>query len=271
MARHSKWHNIQVRKGAMDKKRGKAFTRHAKLIEIAARQGGSDLETNATLRTAVENAKMDNVPNANIDRAIKKGTGELKDGSEILEAFFEGYGPHGVAMYVQVLTDSRNRAVGTIKTILSKNGGAMGEAGSVAWMFERRGCIVIPVGTPGSAGATNDALDALQLAAIDAGAQDVRVEMGDAGAPEAGTDHQGGRVVIFTGANDLHRVQKALQEKGYTPSSSELTYIPSNEIRLTDVQQAKSVLHVIDLLEEDEDITNVYTNLDIAEEILGQI
>jgi transcriptional/translational regulatory protein YebC/TACO1 len=146
-------------------------------------------------------------------------------GTKFAVPLFSGFGVEDIRnLLVQIGYPEDGKA-----TILSKNGGAMGEAGSVAWMFERRGCIVIPV----AAGASADALDALQLAAIDAGAQDVRVEMGDAGAPEAGTDHQGGRVVIFTGANDLHRVQKALQEKGYTPSSSELTYIPSNEIRLT--------------------------------------
>ncbi|MEK7544956.1 MAG: YebC/PmpR family DNA-binding transcriptional regulator [Patescibacteria group bacterium] len=250
MARHSKWHNIQVRKGAVDKKRGKAFTKHAKLIEVAAREGGGDTVTNATLRTAIENAKMDNVPNANIERAVKKGTGELKDDTVIIEAFLEGYGPSGVAFYVQVLTDKRNRAVGNVKTILSKNGGAMGEAGSVGWMFDRRGVMMIdtPAGTD---------IDTLQLTAIDAGAQDVRVE----------DDH----IVVFTPDVDLHRIQKKLSDAGHKVSSAELTFAPKTEIQITELAKAQEILNLIDLLEEDEDVTNVYTNLDIAPEVLEKL
>lgn len=250
MARHSKWHNIQVRKGAMDKKRNKAFTKHAKLIEIIAREGGGDVSANANLRSAIDNARADNVPMANIERAVKKGIGELKDDTVLIEAFFEGYGPQGVAIYVQVVTDKRNRAVGNIKTLLSKHGGAMGEAGSVAWMFDRKGYLVIPVSGEGAGVSVVD-VDALQLAAIDAGADDVRVR-----------DEV---VEIFTDPVHLHHVRGKLTAAGFVPTTCEITFLPKTDVVVDDVAAAKGVMELLELLEEDEDVTNVYSNFELGE------
>lgn len=254
MAHHSKWHNIRVKKGATDKKRGKIFTRHAKLIEIAAREGGGDPDMNPNLRTVIDNARADNVPNANIERAIQKGTGILS-GDSLIEAFFEGYGPGGVALYIQVVTDNRNRSVGSIKTILSKNGGAMGGAGSVGYLFERRGRILVKI----DAGAD---IDGLQLAAIDAGASDVRVLAGD---PDHGV---AGVVEIYTEASDLMKVKKALEESGYHSQRAEITYVPKTTVPVSDVSVAKQILHLIELLEEDEDVTDVFANFEMPDEVL---
>ena len=143
MSGHSKWHSIRHKKGAADAKRGKIFTRHAKLITIAAQQGGGDPDMNPGLRLAIEKAKAENMPNDNINRAVKKGTGELKDGAIIMEINYEGYGPNGIALMVSCLTDNKNRTVASVRSILSKNGGSMGESGCVGWMFHKKGVLVV--------------------------------------------------------------------------------------------------------------------------------
>jgi len=245
MSGHSKWHNIQARKSVTDAKKGKSYSKHAKLIEVAARSGG-DIVTNATLRSAVERAKADGVPNANIERSIKKGTGELKDDTVITEGLYEAFGPAGTVLLAEVLTDNKNRSLQSIKLILQKNGGAIGEAGTVAWMFDKVGLIEVALGSGKNA-------DDIELAAIDAGASDVSVE--------------DGYVEVKTDPSDLHAVKKSLETAGCTIKKSEITYVPKNTLQVADVEKAKQVLKLIDLLEEDDDVTNVFSNFEVADEI----
>lgn len=249
MSGHSKWHNIQARKSVTDAKKGKSYSKHAKLIEVAARSGG-DIVTNATLRSAVERAKADGVPNANIERSIKKGTGELKDDTVIVDALYEARGPANTVMLIDVLTDNKNRSLQSVKLILQKNGGALGESGTVAWLFDKVGLmeVVLPAGT---------SAEDVELAAIDAGASDVSVEES--------------MVEVRTEPSDLHAVKKKLEDAGYTIPKSEITYIPKNKVMIDDVEKAKQTLRLIDLLEEDDDVTAVHSNFEIADEIAEQV
>jgi YebC/PmpR family DNA-binding regulatory protein len=246
MSGHSKWHSIKHKKGAADAKRGKIFTKHAKLITIAAREGGGDIESNPALRTAIENAKTDNVPNSNIERAIKRGTGELKEGAEISEVMYEAYGPEGIALYIQAVTDNKNRTVANIKSILSKHGGNMGTSGSVAYLFEQKGLIIIS--------AESEKHEEIELTAIDAGASDVKSEK----------DY----VEIYTDPKQLNEVKEKFEEEGYKIESSNITFIPENEVEINDKKTAEKVLKLMEALEDDEDVTNVYSNFDIPEEIM---
>lgn len=249
MSGHSKWHSIKHKKGAADAKRGKIFTVHAKLIAIAARDGGGDPDTNSALRTAIDNAKAANVPNSNIDRAIKKGTGDLKDGSEISEVMYEGYGPAGTAMYIQVVTDNKNRTVASVKNILTKHGGNMGSSGSVAYLFKKKGLIRIE--------ADPTKHDEIELAAIDAGADDI--------------EKDGNNIEVYTDPKSLHEVKKAIEDAGIKAESAEITFVPENEIRIEDEAKAKKVIKLMDALEDDDDVTNVYSNFDIPEEIMDKM
>lgn len=242
MSGHSKWHNIQAKKSVTDAKKGKSYSKHAKLIEVAARSGG-DMVTNPTLRAAVERAKMDGVPNANIERAVKKGTGELKDDLVIVDALYEVRGPASTVMLVDVLTDNKNRSLQSVKLILQKNGGMMSEAGSVAWMFDKVGLLAVTIGGGKTA-------DDIELAAIDAGASDVNVE-----------DEY---VEVRTEPSDLHAVKHRLEAAGYTISKSEITYIPKNTVEISDTERAHQIIKLVDLLEEDDDVTEVYGNFDIV-------
>lgn len=244
MSGHSKWHNIQARKSVTDAHKGKLYSKHAKLIEVSARSGG-DPGTNAILRSAIERAKLDGVPNANIDRAIKKGTGELKDGAEIVEVMYEGFGPGGTAMYIQVLTDNKNRSYQSVKNILSKHGGAIGEAGVVGWMFEKRGMIEVdPKGRP---------LDDLELTAIDAGASDVQRE--------------DDTLIVYTEPSSLHEVKKKFESQGVTVKKSEITFVPKNLVAIGDVETAKKIFTLLEVFDEDDDVTQVFSNYDIADAI----
>lgn len=249
MSGHSKWHSIKHKKGAADAKRGKIFTVHAKLITIAAREGGGDPETNSALRSAIDNAKTANVPNTNIDKAIKRGTGEDKEGIVISECMYEGYGPAGIAVYIQALTDNKNRTVANVKNILTKNGGNMGTAGSVAYLFHKKGFILVK--------ASADKFDDIELAAIDAGAEDI----------QRGDDS----VEVYTAPNELHTVKKSLEEAGFEIESSEITFEPENTIAIEDEDKARKVLKFMDALEEDEDVSNVYSNFDIPDEVMEKI
>lgn len=249
MSGHSKWHSIKHKKGAIDAKRGKIFTRHAKLIAIAARSG-ADVSMNPGLRAAIDNAKYDNVPNANIEKAIKKGAGLDKDAVIYEEIYYEGFGPCNVAMYVHVLTDNKNRAVSDVKAIMSKKGGVMGGAGTVAWMFERKGIINASLKDPSKA-------DDMQLAAIDAGADDVNI---------------GGDVLeIYTDPSALMKVRDNLKNAGFEINSAEITFVPKQTVKLNTEEEARKVLDFIDLLEENEDVSDVYCNFDIDEEILKKM
>lgn len=249
MAGHSKWHNIKHRKAGVDAKRGKIFTKHAKLIQIAASEGGGDPDMNPTLRTAIDNAKADNVPVDNIERAIKKGTGESKDSAKIEEVFYEGFGPDGVALYIQALTDNRNRTISSLNTIMNKKGGKMGEAGSVGYLFERKGLIEVP--------AEGAQKEELQLAVIDAGAEDMKTE--------------DGTIEIHTNPQELMQVKERLENNGIKVRTAKLVFLPHTEIAVTDEDTARQVIELIDTLEDDDDINTVYTNADIADELLDSL
>ena len=249
MSGHSKWHSIKHKKGAADAKRGKIFTRHAKLITIASQQGGGDPEMNPSLRLAIEKAKAENMPNDNITRAIKKGTGENKDGTFIMEVSYEGYGPHGIAIMISCLTDNKNRTVSSLRSILSKNGGSMGETGCVGWMFHKKG--VLEVNTKGKD------IEEIELFAIDAGAEDVTVD------EEV--------LEITTAPDDFEVVKKSLEENGVEFISADLSLIPENTVAIENVENAKKTLRLIDLLEEDDDVDEVFSNLDIPRDILEKL
>jgi len=249
MSGHSKWHSIKHKKGAADAKRGKIFTLHSKLITLAAREGGGDAEMNAALRAAIDNAKMANVPNINIERAIKRGTGDLKDEAEIIESMYEGYGPAGIAVYVQTVTDNKNRTVSSIKNIFTKSGGNMGTAGSVAYLFHKKGIILID--------ADKSKHDEIELTAIDAGANDIKIE--------------GDSIEVYTEPKNLHEVKVKLEGAGIPVKSADITFLPETEVLIKDEEQAKKVLRFMEALEEDEDVANVYSNFDIPEEMMEKL
>ena len=243
MAGHSKWHNIQRRKGAQDAKRGKIFMRHAKLIYTAAKEGGGDPEMNPRLRTAIEKAKADNMPNDNIERAVKKATGTLA-GASYEEVTYEGYGPSGIAVIVHVLTDNRNRTAAEVRHAFSKYDGNLGESGCVSFMFDRKGYIVI-VDKEG----TIDE-DELTMDAIDAGAEDIEVE-----------DQV---YEIYTSPDDFEAVRNHLETHGYMIEEGEITMIPQNYSEL-DQESEEKVIQLIDMLEDSEDVQDVHHNLKVAE------
>ncbi len=239
MSGHSKWANIRVRKGAQDAKRGKIYTRHARLIEIAARMGGGDPAGNPGLRTAIENAKADSVPNANIDRAIKKGTGELK-GDRMEEILYEAYGPGGTAYLIECLSDNRNRTAASVRSIVGKAGGRMADSGAVSYLFARKGRVV------GQWSVVNGQWsDAMELELIDAGAEDIRA------ADES--------VEIITGVSDWSKVRDLLKAKGIDVSESGLAYVPQQRVPVDD-DTAQKVLNFLEKLEEDDDVSQVHTN-----------
>lgn len=246
MSGHSKWHSIKHKKGAADAKRGKVFTKHAKLITIAAR-GGGDPDMNPSLRLAIDNAKADNVPNANIDKAIKKGTGEDKSGAAMVESTYEGYGPGGIALYIQVITDNKNRTVASVRSILTKHGGSLGESGCVAWMFEKKGLILARF--PEMDG------DEAELMAIDAGAADISREED--------------MMEVYTEVSDLSRVASALRESGFEVESQEITFIPKDEVKIEDKETVGKILRLMEALDDDDDVTNVSSNFDIEEGLIG--
>lgn len=245
MARHSHWAQIKLKKGATDKKRGKIFTKHARLIEIAARQAGGDPNMNASLRLVVENARADNMPRENIDRAIKKGTGELQSETQMQEITYEGYGPGGIAMLVETLTDNKNRTSQIVRNILQDYGGAMGSVGSTGFLFEKKG--VMNVRAKGDR-------DSDELEMIDAGAADIE---------------EGDGFVVYTAANELFEVKKKLEAKGFTVESAELSYIPKNLIEVNDPTVAKKLLELMEELENEDDVLNIAATCSISEEFMG--
>lgn len=242
MAGHSKWHNIQRRKGAQDAKRGKIFMRHAKFIYTAAKEGGGDPDMNPALRTAIEKAKADNMPNDNIDRAVKKATGTL-DGAKFEEVTYEGYGPGGTAVIVHTLTDNRNRTASEVRHAFSKYGGNLGENGCVSFMFDRKGLIIIV-----DENKTIDE-DEITLAAIEAGAEDIEI---DEGVYE-----------IVTEPTDFEEVRTQLEVSGYTIEEAEITMIPQTYTAL-EADAEQNVLQLIDMLEDSEDVQDVHHNLEEA-------
>ncbi len=238
MAGHSKWANIQHRKKAQDAKRGKLFTRLIREITVAAK-GGSDLAANPSLRTAVDKAKAQSVPKDAIERAIKRGAGEL-EGSDYEEIRYEGYGPAGVALIVDCLTDNRNRTVAEVRHAFSKSGGNLGQDGSVAFMFSSVGVLTYP---PGSVE------DAIMEAALEAGAEDVVTE-------------EDGLIEVLTAPGDYLKVKEAMIEAGFEPVDSELTMRAANNVELS-VEDSEKVQRLIDMLEELDDVQEVYHNADL--------
>jgi YebC/PmpR family DNA-binding regulatory protein len=254
MSGHSKWASIKHKKGATDAKRGKIFTRHAKLIEIAAREGGGgDPNTNPRLRTVIDSAKGENVPNANIDRAIKKGTGELKDAAQTVAVSYEAYGPEGTAYIVECLTDNTNRTLPNIKTILSKNHGKFAEKGSVSFLFEQKGVVVASFGDEQNPLSTS-AREELELAVIDAGAEDIAVT--------------NDTIDITTGRGEWAAVRDLLKAKGYVIETAGLKFLPNQKVEITDIKTARNIVNLLNALEEEEDVSEVHTNANISDDIL---
>jgi len=248
MSGHSKWHSIKHKKGAPDAARGKLFARLIRQIEVSAREGGGDQNANATLRTMVQKARDASVPIDTIERAIKRGTGEL-EGVRYEQVTYEGYAPNGVALYVETLTDNRNRTGAEVKNLFNRNGGNFAEPGAVAWQFERKGVIIIE-----KAAASEDDL---MLAALEAGAEDIA--------------DQGDTWQVTTAPTDLHAVRTAIEEAGIAVTSGDLTMLPTQVIALDDAGSARSVLRVIDALEDHDDVQNVYANLDIPDDVLQAV
>jgi YebC/PmpR family DNA-binding regulatory protein len=242
VAGHSKWANIQHRKKAQDAKRGKLFTRLIKEIVVAAKSGGSDLDANASLRSAVDKAKSQSVPKDDIERAVKRGAGEL-DGSDYEEIRYEGYGPAGVAVMVDCLSDNRNRTVADVRHAFTKAGGNLGQTGSVAYMFASVGVLLY---SPEQDEETS------MEAALDAGAEDVIVA-------------DDGSIEVLTSAEDYVTVKQAMTDGGLEPEDSELTMRASTNTEL-DVDDARKVLRLVDLLENSDDVQDVYYNAEIPEE-----
>ncbi len=245
MSGHSKWAGIKHKKAAVDAKRGKLFGKLARAITVAAREGGGDPDHNATLAQAIVKAKDANMPHDNIDRAVKKGSGAASDAETYHHLTYEGYGPNGVAVYMTVLTDNRNRTAADIRYIFDRGGGKLGTDGSVSWMFERKGVIFVD-----AAGRDEEEV---MMAAIDAGAEDVLTE-GDA-------------FEIRTGPTDFMGVRAALEAAGIQYSSAELTMIPKNTVALSE-SDARKTLRLLDALEDNDDIQEVYANFDIPDHVM---
>jgi YebC/PmpR family DNA-binding regulatory protein len=247
MSGHSKWATIKHKKGAADKARGKLFNKLARQIEVAARTGGTDVETNASLRTMVQKAKAGQMTKDAIDRAIKRGGGET-GGANYESITYEGYAPGGVALLVDVLTDNRNRTASDVRNAFSKYGGAMAEPGAVGWQFSRRGLILVP--------STFDE-DAVMAAALEAGAEDVEAD--------------GDSWRVLTESSTVYDIQDALVAAGIEVQSAESTMVSSNTIEVTNVDDAKQILRIMDMLEDNDDVQDVYANFDIDESIMQEI
>lgn len=247
MAGHSKWANIQHRKGAQDKKRGKLFTKLIREITVAARMGGGDIDANPRLRLAVDKAKAQSMPKDNIDRAIKRGSGEL-DGDDYQEIRYEGYGPGGTAVMVDCMTDNRNRTVADVRHAFSKFGGNLGADGSVSYLFNHVGQLIYPAGSDE---------EAVMEAAIDAGAEDIIVD-------------EDNSMEVLTDPADFEAVRDAMTEAGLVPESAELTMRASTSSSL-DLDAASSMVRLLEALEDLDDVQHVYSNADIPEDVLAQI
>lgn len=244
MAGHNKWSSIKDKKGKEDAKRGKIFTKIARMISVAVREGGSDPDYNPSLKSAIEKAKASNMPNDNIDRAIKKGSGEDSVAS-FEEILYEGYGSDGVAVIVHCLTDNRNRTASDIRHAFDKFGGNLGQNGSVIFMFDHKGVLTIDVGEKDE--------EVFMLEAIDAGAEDVQVEED--------------QFIVTTSMEDFAQVRDALLEDGYTFNAADLYYLPQNMVEVQDQDSQKQLHKMIEMLEDNDDVQSVFHNWDIPENI----
>ena len=250
MSGHSKWSSIKHKKGAADAKRGKLFSKLSRAIIVAAREGGPDPDANATLATAIQKARDSSMPKDNIERAVARGAGAVADGDAAYETVtYEGYGPGGVAVFVEALTDNRNRTAAEVRHLFAKNDGNLGTSGAVAWLFERKGVVIV----------SGDAVDEdeLMLAAADGGAEDVGVD--------------GSSFQATAAPDDLAAVRSALEGAGIALESAELTMLPKTTVAIEDEGTAKKLLRLMDALEENDDVQAVYANFDIPEGILEAV
>ena len=246
MSGHSKWSSIKHKKGAADAKRGKLFSKLARGIIVAAKEGGGDPANNLALANAIEKAKSYSMPKDNIERAIAKGAGEGTDGASFEAIVYEGYGPEGVAVIAEALTDNKNRTASEVRHIFAKFGGNLGTTGAVAWQFERRGVVLV------SASGVDE--EELFLAAADAGADDL--------------EQDGDTFQVTSAPENLAAVRGAIEEAGFAVESAELTMLPKNTVAVDDEGKAKQLMRLIDALEDNDDVQDVYANFDIPEQVL---
>ncbi|NDH87919.1 MAG: YebC/PmpR family DNA-binding transcriptional regulator [Actinobacteria bacterium] len=246
MSGHSKWATIKHKKGAADAKRGKLFAKLIKQVEVAARQGGGDPDANPTLRTMFQKARDNSVPLDTIERAVKRGTGEL-EGVNYETITYEGYAPGGIALLIECLTDNRNRTSGDVRSTLSKNGGSLAEPGAVSWQFERKGVILVP---------SSVEEDEVMLVALDAGAEDIVDE--------------GEMWRVTTPPSDLPQVREALDEAGIAVESADLAMLPTSTVEVTDVSQVKGLMKLMDLLDDLDDVQDVHGNMDVSDELMDE-
>ncbi|OWZ83454.1 YebC/PmpR family DNA-binding transcriptional regulator [Natranaerobius trueperi] len=246
MAGHSKWANIKHKKAKEDEKRGKLFSKLSKEIIVAAKEGGGDPDKNNRLRIAIQKAKDNNMPNENIERAVKKGTGEL-EGVNYEELTYEGYGPAGIAVFLDVMTDNKNRTASEVRHLFTKNGGNLGENGCVAWMFSRKGLITLD--------SDQNQVDEeeFMLTTVEAGAEDVKID-------EA-------TIEVITDPQDFENVRQALEDQGLELSFKEVTMLPSTTVKV-EGDDAKKVLKLLEELEDHDDVQNVYANFDIDDSLI---
>jgi len=248
MSGHSKWATTKHKKAVVDAKRSKMFAKLIKNIEVAARMGGGDPAANPTLYDAIYKAKKSSVPNDNIDRAVKRGSGAEAGGADYQTIMYEGYGPNGVAVLIECLTDNRNRAASDVRVAMTRNGGSMADPGSVSYLFSRKGVVIVPKGS-----LTED--DVL-TAVLDAGAEEVN-DLGEA-------------FEVVSSAGDVVAVRTALQEQGIDYESADTSFLPSMSVEV-DEDTARKVFRLIDVLEDNDDVQNVYVNADVSDEILEKI
>jgi YebC/PmpR family DNA-binding regulatory protein len=248
MSGHSKWATTKHKKAAVDAKRGKLFAKLIKNIEVAARTGGGDPDGNPTLYDAIQKARRNSVPLDNIERARKRGAGEEAGGADWQTITYEGYGPSGVAVLVECLTDNRNRAASEVRTAMTRNGGSMADPGSVAYLFNRKGVVLLPKNSLSE--------DDVLLAVLDAGAEEVN-DLGDS-------------FEVVTDASDLVAARTALQQAGIDYDSADASFLPSSSIEL-DAEGARKVFRLIDALEDCDDVQNVYANFDVSDEVMAEV
>ena len=252
MSGHSKWATIKHKKAATDKKRAKVFAKLIRQVEVAAREGGGDPDANPTLRTMFQKARDNSIPLDTIQKAIKRAPGDL-DGVSYEQIPYEGYGPNGGAVLVEVLTDNRNRAAADVRNALSKNGGSPAEPGAVSWQFDRKGVIIVP--KESDAGATDE--DEFMMAALEAGAEDISDE--------------GDVWQVLTDPSELPDVRQALDDSEIAVANSEVTLLPQKPVPITEEDKAKGIMRIIDSLEDLDDVQNVYSNFDMSDELFEAV
>ena len=251
MSGHSKWATTKHKKAAIDAKRGKLFAKLIKNIEVAARTGDGDPTGNPTLYDAIQKAKESSVPNDNIDRAVKRGSGAEAGGADWQNITYEGYAPGGVAVLIECLTDNRNRAAAEVRTALTRNGGNLADPGSVAYVFDRKGVVIVP-----KAGMTDPSEDALLEVVLDAGAEEVN-DLGDS-------------FEVISEASDFVAIRQAVQQAGLDYESAEAQFVPNLQVEL-DAEGARKMMRVVDALEDSDDVQNVYVNGDVSDEVLAEL